>query len=403
MNKLLAIFKKDTIIRFVSPSEWLFFLILPIFFTFVLAGGTANSTDPRTRVAIVDFAQSELSDSLITELQHNQSLRIELLAQAEAEKQFEKRDIAAVLTIPESFDLKSINPSGLTVTLRLQPDNLDSLAANQAIQAGVRKVNQPLLIAQQTVYVAEELEPFENETDRWSFFRESLLAARQRIATAPERLLVTRGETVDSVEYDPRANSSAGQMITWVFIPLFGISVLFAYERNKGTLKRVLISPTSRATFLFATIFTAVFWALVQMLLLILFGSFVMKLNWGQAPLALALILLASALAAAAIGVAMGAIVRTESQANGLSIMLGMVMALLGGCWYPIELFPNAVQQIVKILPTSWAMQGMLDIVLRQQGLAAVLPEVAVLLGFALLFFVVGIIVLNQKGRFLGD
>ena len=79
--------------------------------------------------------------------------------------------------------------------------------------------------------------------------------------------------------------------------------------------------------------------------------------------------LVASALAAAALGTTLGTFVKTEGQASGLSIMLGMVMALLGGCWYPLELFPQAVQNIVKILPTTWAMQGMLDIVLRGQGL----------------------------------
>jgi ABC-2 type transport system permease protein len=71
--------------------------------------------------------------------------------------------------------------------------------------------------------------------------------------------------------------------------------------------------------------------------------------------------------------------------------MLGMVMALLGGCWYPIELFPAFVQTAVKILPTSWAMQGMLDIVLRGQDLGGVLPEAGVLLGFAALFFGIGV------------
>ncbi|MBK8419414.1 ABC transporter permease [Candidatus Villigracilis saccharophilus] len=36
-----------------------------------------------------------------------------------------------------------------------------------------------------------------------------------------------------------------------------------------------------------------------------------------------------------------------------------------GGCWYPLELFPAVVQNIVKILPTTWAMQGLLDLVIR--------------------------------------
>ncbi len=131
--------------------------------------------------------------------------------------------------------------------------------------------------------------------------------------------------------------------------------------------------------------------ALVQMLLLIAFGIFVMKLNWGSQPLALAVMMVSAALAAAALGTTLGTFVKTESQASGLSIMTGMVMALLGGCWYPLEMFPQAVQNIVKILPTTWAMRGLLDIVLRGQGLTAILPDAGILLGFAAVFFGIGI------------
>jgi ABC-2 type transport system permease protein len=180
-------------------------------------------------------------------------------------------------------------------------------------------------------------------------------------------------------------------MITWVFIPLIGISAAFAYERQRGTLRRLLTTPTGRGTYLLGTILGFVFWALVQMTLLVTFGALVMKVNWADNPAALAVILTASALAAASLGTMLGTLVRTESQASGLSIMLGMVMALLGGCWYPIELFPAVMQNIVKVLPTTWAMQGMLDILLRGQGVVGILPVVGVLLGFAALFFVIGI------------
>ena len=61
------------------------------------------------------------------------------------------------------------------------------------------------------------------------------------------------GNTPDEVDYDPRANASAGQLITWVFIPLFGISALFAYERQQGTLRRLLTTPANKSTFLLGT------------------------------------------------------------------------------------------------------------------------------------------------------
>ena len=131
--------------------------------------------------------------------------------------------------------------------------------------------------------------------------------------------------------------------------------------------------------------------ALIQMSLLVLFGIFALGLAWGREPLALIILLTCSALAAGAIGTTMGTFIKTEGQASGLSIMAGMVMALMGGCWYPLELFPPVVQNIVKILPTTWAMQGMLDLVLRGGGLMDILPEAGVLLGFAAIFFSIGV------------
>jgi ABC-2 type transport system permease protein len=235
------------------------------------------------------------------------------------------------------------------------------------------------------------VKPFASEEEEQAYFEASLETAQTIRREAPERVTVVEGSTADQVEYDPRANSSAGQLITWVFIPLFAISALFAYERRQGTLRRLLTTPASKATFLLGTIFGQVAMALVQMLLLVGFGILIMKLNWGREPLALFVILLASALAAGAFGTALGTFIKTESQASGLSIMFGMVFALMGGCWYPLELFPPAIQNIVKVLPTTWAMQGMLDLVLRGRGLPEVLPEAAILLGFAAAFFGVGV------------
>ena len=107
--------------------------------------------------------------------------------------------------------------------------------------------------------------------------------------------------------------------------------------------------------------------------------------------MALVVLLVAFSLAAVAIGTFMAALVKTDSQATNLSIAAGMVMALLGGCWYPSELFPAQVRAAIKILPTSWAMQGLTDLSMRGQGVSGVLLESGVLAGFAIVFFLLGL------------
>jgi ABC-2 type transport system permease protein len=391
MKKILAIVIKDTIIRFSSISEWLFFLILPIIFTVVLAGGTGAPKDNRIILAVTDLAGSPLSAQLISELQNSDVVRPDVKELEEAEDDLEGRKVSAMLVIPEDFTLENLLKGEMSIDFRQLPNNLNAIASEQAVQAVISKISSSVEIAKSSVALAQQVRPFTSETDRQAYFNTAMKQAQEEIKNAPQRMDVQLAATSDEIEYDPQANSSAGQLITWVFIPLIGISGMFAFERQKGTLRRVLVTPTIKSTYLIGTIVGQVFWALVQMALLIGFGILVMKLQWGQNIPALIVILISSAIAAAALGVMLGAFVKTEGQATGLSIMIGMVMALLGGCWYPIELFPRVVGTITRILPTRWAMQGLLDLVLRGQGMAAILPEAGVLLAFAAVFLLIGI------------
>jgi ABC-2 type transport system permease protein len=391
MKKILAIAWKDTVLRFTGMVDWLFFLILPIVFTVVLAGGTGGPADSRIRLVVVDQAGSPLSTQLITALGKSEAIRPEVLSLNKADSEFSSRRTSVVLVIPSGFDLQHLQQGSVGLELRQQPNNMNALVASQAVRAVISRISSAVDIANSSVVEAESIRPFASDTARQAYFDTALQGAQTQMDQAPQRVAVSQGATKDQIKYDPRTNSSAGQLITWVFIPLIGISAMFAYERQKGTLRRLLTTPTHKATYLIGTLTGQVVIALVQMLLLVGFGILVMRLNWGHSPAALAVMLIASTLAAAALGTTLGTFVKTEGQASGLSIMLGMVMALLGGCWYPIELFPQFVRTAVKVLPTAWAMQGMLDIVLRGQGLSAILPEAGVLLGFAAVFFVVGI------------
>ena len=393
MKKIFAIAWKDAVVRFASASELLFFIILPLVFTFLLAGGSpsGNPTNNRVRLVVVDQANTAISQEIVAELEKSTAAYPELMSLADAEEEFSARRVSAVLVIPASLEISAIQNGTAELDFRQQPNDMDASIAQRAIQTAIRRVSSAVNAANVAVEEAKARGTFESAEAEQAYFEEALKVAKDLQANSPERITVIEGSTPDKVDYDPRANTSAGQLVTWVFIPLFGISALFAYERQQGTLRRLLTTPTSKAVFLLGTIFGQVVMALIQMSLLILFGMFALQLKWGQEPLALFILLTCAALAAGAIGTTMGTFIKSEGQASGLSIMAGMVMALLGGCWYPLELFPAAVQNIVKILPTTWAMQGLLDLVLRGGGLTDILLESGVLLGFAVVFFSIGV------------
>ena len=174
-------------------------------------------------------------------------------------------------------------------------------------------------------------------------------------------------------------------------ITLLGGAEVFVNERLNGTLRRLLTTPTTKGIIITGKIAGRLILGIIQMVLLVGFGAVALGVNWGKSPAALAIMLLSFGLAGTALGVMLGAFARTRRQASGLTTLFSMLMAALGGAWWPLEVTPPAYQAAVKVIPTSWAMTGFTDVILRGQGVSGILLEAGVLLGFAALFFTVGV------------
>jgi ABC-2 type transport system permease protein len=391
MMKIINIAWKDLIMRFSDRTEILFFLILPVVFTFLLSGGASQGSDSPTPLLVVDEDGSKLASEFASALIENRTIDPQIVSFSEAERAFADKKAPAWLIIPSGFESGLLSGGESRLELRKTPNNLRADAADQAIRTAVSEFDRSLGVARSSVVEAELLASFSNEQERVDYFNSSLTAAKDAFSLVPNKVEVNWPEKISTTSYDPVAQASAGQLVTWVFIPLLGISGLFANERNQKTLERLLSTPTHKATFLLGTIAGQLGLAIVQIGILIGFGALILNVDWGRSPSGLAVMALSFSLASVAFGTMLGTFVKTEKQASNLSIMLGMVMALLGGCWYPLELFPQVLQTAVKVLPTTWAMQGFSGLVMRGQDLTEILPSAMVLVVFALLFFIVGV------------
>jgi ABC-2 type transport system permease protein len=392
-HRILAIIRKDVTVRFASRSELLFFIILPVIFTAILGGGLAMGGDGDNRVLlpVVDLDATDASAAFIAQLAGSATVRPEVVSPEEGDRLMDDGR-PATLTIPIGFGAATQDTPGQTAELRLtvDPANTYSLVVEQAVQAATTALVAPQQVAAAAGQQAAALASLD-EAQTAAFLAAARIQATDAMAAAPD-LVTARvlGQGSDRA-YEAAGQASAGQLITWVIIPLLATAALMAYERTSGTLRRLLVTPSRMATFLLGTLSGQLLMSLVQMALLIGFGVLVMGVNWGSSPAGLIVLLVSFGLAGVAMGTMLGTFTRTDRQAGNLSIMLGMVMALLGGCWWPMEFFPEGVQTAVKVLPTTWAMQGLTDITLRGQGLAGVWPEAAVLLGFAAVFFTLGV------------
>ena len=300
-------------------------------------------------------------------------------------------DLAVYMVIPADFNSDSLLKGALTVQLYQQPNRIVSQTIYQVLRLSLSKLTSAEAKLESVMRVYQRLHPEVDKAALDDLSQQLRSQIQLEIAQAPSRLVQSDSQTDDEIVYDAATSSSAGQLITWVFIPLVGLAGGMAYDRQLGTLKRLLATPTSRLTYFSATMLGNVLIALVQMSLLMIFGALVLKAPWLERPLPTFLLLFTFSLASAGSGF-LGSLVKTEGQASSLSTIIGMTFALLSGGWFPIELFPDVMQQTAKIFPTYWGMRGLKDILISNKPLEQILPTMGILPGFAALFLTLGMI-----------
>ncbi len=165
----------------------------------------------------------------------------------------------------------------------------------------------------------------------------------------------------------------------------FGAAATLQGWRQSKLLRRLQLSPASTGTIVGARVVVTVGVALGQMVIFLGLGAaaFGLELSgwwWMGIPL-----LVAGTLCFMALGLLSGAVARTTEGAVNMANFLVLPMAFLGGSFFPLDGAPRWLQTVSLALPLRHLNDGMLDVMVRGQGPAAVLAPMGILLGFAAL------------------
>ena len=138
--------------------------------------------------------------------------------------------------------------------------------------------------------------------------------------------------------------------------------------------------------------------ALLQSVVLLVAGRFLFGLSLGSSFTGLVLLVVSLCIATAGLSTLLGAVLRSPEQAGSLGWLLGMALAALGGCWWPMEIVPDWMRKVAHALPSAWAMDGFHALISFGRGIEGVLLPSAMLLGFGLLFSVLAARFLRVTG-----
>jgi ABC-type multidrug transport system permease subunit len=347
-----------------DKAAFIWMLALPVAFMWLFGqmGGGAQGP-PKVTLGVDDRDGQWLARALVAELQDEQ---IELQT-IQAGQEPPRR----TLIIPAGFTagVLAANPQELRLEAQPGADQELSLAAQvTTVRAIVRVLGR-----------ITEMETPQSEAYAALARRPPLV--RVKVSMAGKGRAVPRGFS----------QSVPGTLTFFVLMMtiIYG-AVFLTLEKRQGMLRRQAMLPLSRGRIFTGKLAGRMLMAGVQIAIYLLAGRLLFGLSYGSSPGGLALVLFAYAAAASGLSLLLGAVLSTPEQASTVGWISSMVMGALGGCWWPSEVMPRWLWSAAHVLPTAWAMDAFHSLISFGRGIEAVLLPAAALLGFAVLFSVLG-------------
>ena len=393
-------------------------LVLPIGFTLLVGFFFPRGRDAALIVDVIDVDGSQVSAELVDALRAaNTSLVLcpmdndaedicnlgdeTVFDRTWARARVESANSLAMIEIPDGFgarvqafepvEILYLSDQGFTAPGFIQ----------QAVDAAILRVNGAAVASRVGTDVAidliESIQGASLDGDQHTEFSQAIYDRAAVIwgnnpVKVDYELTAQKGDSPPEMATTPGGlgQSVPGMGSMFVMFTVFGGMVALVGERKQWTLQRLAVTPVSRGHLLGGKVLGRFTLGFIQYLVVFAVGIFA-GVHFGGDILALVLIMVSFTLATTALSFAVGSRVKSEMQAGSLTQLLVLVLAALGGAWWPLEIVPPFMRAIGHISPVAWAMDGYQSLIFENGDLSAVLPSILVLLGVAIVCFGISI------------
>jgi len=406
MRTILDIAINDLRIFFSNLSNLIWLVGIPVGMTIVLGVAIPSDDGPSlVPVDVINHDQGPASELFIQSLRHaNPNLLLcpmdnttddpchmneaETLDAAQSLVRLEGTDTLALIEIPDDFSARVSELEPVAIRFVAVEDLTAPQFIQQAVDSALTQTNGALAASLIGSRLAAQIDADAIDD---SALAESL---RDRAAEIWAKDLIT-------VKYQLTQSSSSGSVggfgqsipgigSMFVLFAVLGGMALMIEDKRQWTMQRLASMPVTRSQLLGGKILGRFTLGMLQYLIIFAIGVVVGQ-SYGRDPLALILIMLSFALCVTALSFALGSFVKDETQAAGLTNLLGISLAALGGAWWSLELVPELMRTVGHISPVAWAMDGYTSLIFENGDLGTVYPSILILLGAAAVFFVFGV------------
>lgn len=381
-KKMFWMIKKEWLSLKRHPSRLAAIIIMPIVMILLFGYGMGGDlTD--LPVVVVSQSHGNLTDTTLNDIKLTSVFKVTDIMDnvTEAKEMVDNGKVKAAIILPTNYD--DDTNSQKTATLYL--DSSDQMASQTIVPASQQLFNQ-LSINQ-----LQSSQTQSNQANLSVQNASSKNSVSSQINSVKSGIAIQINRIYGNIKYiDFLVPAVLG--MTVMMSCMMGMGASIAGERETGELARLFMTPTSVSTVIAGKIFAKLSVEMMRALILLFAAIILFNVVVKGGILQTLFLLFLGAICFVGFGVALSSRAQNQEDYSQLVMPFSMPMMFVSGVFYPVETMPWIFQKIAYICPLTYLNDAMRAVMIQGHSLGFVWVDILVILGFTLLFFLIGVV-----------
>ncbi|OXS58135.1 ABC-2 type transport system permease protein [Bacillus sp. V-88] len=384
MRKIISIARFEVKRLFQNRRAFLLLFGMPLLFTFIFGGVITGDGEYKPEIAVVDEDQTEASQTLINEMKASDSFTFTKGNSKRVAEQFDNQEITGYLSVEKGFE-STLQNEGTPQVVFVSGPSFEGAALVEQL------INDSLVKQKVSTAVAKFYQETTGESP--ALIQEKISDERTLVPAAVETVSVTKNENRQSM--NNLTARSAGFTIMFVMIAMLSSTGILLEARQNGVWYRMMSTPATKVEVLcgYMLAFFVIGW--IQFGILMTLSEKIFHIEWGN-MFANMILVSSMLLCSIGLGLFLAGFVKTSEQQSVFGNLIIISTCMIAGVYWPVEIMPDFIQHISTFLPQYWGMEGFAELTVRGGDITDIVTPVGILLGFAVVFLMVGL----RKVRF---
>ncbi len=386
MNKIWMIAQKDFFYTLKDKSVLVWLFIMPLVFFAFIGSTTQGFSGSGNKSTLAIWYEGEPEDAVFEQIKYrlekeDYMLRLFSTAQPLYKEKWTFDDYDRQLWVPADLQQQVVAGTQVEIKYQIEADGMGGDFHQFKINKAIYQTLGDLLILKKT------------QSKKWQQLNFTSVNEMPRMI----ELDIAKSGQQENI---PSGYEQAVPGILVMFIMMIALtsgSMALFQERKTGVLRRLSAAPITRRQLIFGKWLGKWLLTICQLIYGMIMGALLFKIHWGEHWLMIFVLLMSWSAACAGFSVFMGSVAKNEGQIGGIPVIVSMLLAALGGCWWPIEVAPEWMQQLAMFLPTGWVMDALHQLMYFGGTIADVFLHQVALYSLALLALVLAFTKFNHE------